>query len=456
MNYKEKLIQIDELQERIKAFGKLSDDVLKKINYKFRLEWNYHSNIMEGSSLTKSETRSVMVGNITVEGKPIKDILEMKGHDEAITAILKMGKGELNISEKRIKEIHKGIVHEEDPVKKAMVGQWKKNLNYLYNYKGERFDFTAPAEVPDAMHQLINWQNVEKEKIQKQSKDAMHPVMLAIEFHLRYITIHPFHDGNGRTVRIFTNIILICFGYPPIYIKDTEKGPYYQYLADIQGYGGAPDLFYDFIAGLVIRSQQLVLDAIEGKEIEEEDDIDKEIALLKKHLSTENKINKKISKELVIDTIITELIPLYKVLDKKLSSLDEFFFETKCDLYLGRVFGGPERLIDLNHNQLQSPPDNWMNNIKHNLDSFEFIIRFVEYRKMFTGFNRSEKANNTSANMSVEFDDFHYVIKIDGESTEILRKPYGKSIADDEKQQLVNPLVKKMLEWIKWQGGLKD
>ncbi len=96
----------------------LPADLLKKINYKFRLEWNYTSNSMEGNSLTRSETRSVMIGNITVDGKPIKDILEIKGHDEVISNIIKTGKGELNISEKRIKEIHTGIMHEEDPVKK--------------------------------------------------------------------------------------------------------------------------------------------------------------------------------------------------------------------------------------------------------------------------------------------------------------------------------------------------
>lgn len=268
MSYTDKIQQIDELQQAINAHGKLPDDVLKKINYKFRLEWNYTSNSMEGNSLTRSETRSVMVGNITVENKPIGDILEMKGHDEVITEIMKIGKSELRISESRIRQIHKGIMHEENPEKQAYIGKWKTTNNYLTNYKGERFDFVDHSDVPERMHLLINWLSAESEKISNDSKDALHPVLLAFRFHLEYIVIHPFYDGNGRTCRIFTNLILISYGFPPLYIKESEKSMYYQYLADVQGYGGNPDLFYDFMASLLLRSQQMILDAAVGKDIE--------------------------------------------------------------------------------------------------------------------------------------------------------------------------------------------
>jgi Fic family protein len=268
MSFREKLQQIDQLQETIVQHGRLDEDVLKKINYKFRLEWNYTSNSMEGNSLSRSETRSVMIGNITVNNKPIQDILEMKGHDEVVTEILKIGKSELNISESKIKQIHKAIMHEENPEKQALTGKWKTSNNYLINYKGERFDFVEHAEVPERMHQLINWLNTEKEKIKSGKANAVHPVELALKFHLDYIAIHPFHDGNGRSCRIFTNLILISYGYPPIYIAENERKAYYQYLADVQGYGGNPDIFYEFMSGLVMRSQQIILDAASGKDID--------------------------------------------------------------------------------------------------------------------------------------------------------------------------------------------
>jgi Fic family protein len=284
MTLREKIKRIDELRTEIDRHSQLPLEVLNKINYKFRLEWNYHSNSMEGNSLTRRETRTVMVGNITVEGKPIRDVFEMRQHDEVITNIIRMGKGELTISEKRIKEIHAAIMYEEEPEKKKMLGEWKKEGNYLLNYRGERIDFVPPDEVAERMHKLVDWLNAEKERIQRGTNEALHPVILAAKFHLEYATIHPFYDGNGRTARILSNIILISFGYPPIYVRTDEKNIYGQYLSDIQSSGGNPDLFDDFIAGLVIRSQNIVRDAIAGKDIDDPDDLDKKIFLLEKRM----------------------------------------------------------------------------------------------------------------------------------------------------------------------------
>ncbi len=270
MPLKELLKHIDDLQSQIQAHGKLDNETLKRINYKFRLDWNYNSNVMEGNSLTKRETRTVMINNITVEGKPLKDIIEMRGHDNVISSILKIGKGELNLSEARIKEIHKSIMYEDDPDKKMNLGIWKPYNNYLYNYKKERIDFTPYVEVKEKMHELINWLNAHYERIKGKDKKALHPVLLAFEFHLKYIHIHPFYDGNGRTARIFMNLILIALGYPPVIVKLEEKRQYYQYLSDVADYGGEPDLFYGFMGELLVRSQEEVLRSISGESAEDE------------------------------------------------------------------------------------------------------------------------------------------------------------------------------------------
>ena len=178
MSYTEKRNQIDTLQQKINAHGELSPEVKKKINYKFRLDWNYYSNSMEGNTLTMDETRSVMVGNLTVGGKPIKDVLEIKGHDEVISDMLKIGKGELRLSEKRIKEIHKGIMYEEDKEKEKKIGVWKTDPNYVINYKGEKFEFAAPADVPEKMHDLLNKTNAAIDAILQNKKGAPHPIGL--------------------------------------------------------------------------------------------------------------------------------------------------------------------------------------------------------------------------------------------------------------------------------------
>lgn len=330
---KEILRQIDKLQNEINAFGKLDSEVLKRIHYKFRLDWNYHSNAMEGNSLTREETRSVMVNNITVEGKPLKDVIEIRGHDTVISDILKIGRGELRLSEARIKDIHSAILHEENEKDKAKIGEWKTVNNFVTNYRGEKFEFTPHADVKESMHELINWLNNQSDKIIKGDKYALHPVILALDFHLRYVTIHPFYDGNGRTARIFTNLILIAFGYPPIIIKVESKETYNRYLADIQAYGGDANLFYEFMGQQLVYSQELVLKAIEGISIEEPDDLDKGIDLLKKNLTVlPGEVEK--SKDVLISLWKDSLLYLSEGFLSLYGKFEPLFENPSCDLVI--------------------------------------------------------------------------------------------------------------------------
>ena len=328
MPFTDTIREVDELRAAIQERGPISANVLKKVNYKFRLEWNYTSNSMEGNSLTRSETRSVMIGNITVHGKPIKDVLEMKGHDEVITSILKIGAGELQLSETRIRDIHRSIMHEDNPEKAALIGKWKTQDNYLFNYKNERIDFTPHSDVPKAMHRLTDWLSAQREKISRGDADALHPALLAFRFHLDYVSIHPFYDGNGRTARILTNLILIAYGYPPAWINDgVEKERYYQYLADIQGYGGSPDEFYEVMAEALLRSQRLMLDAVEGRSLDEPTDLDKKLALLKKRLGISHKAAVGLSYEpdIIIDVVNNSITPFAEAWERRLQSFDGLF-----------------------------------------------------------------------------------------------------------------------------------
>jgi Fic family protein len=320
------LLKIDENKRSIGSYGKFDEKILKKINYKFRLDWNYYSNVMEGNSLTKEETRSVMMDVMDINGKSFKDVREMRGHDNVVLDVLKIGKGDLRLSEARIKNIHKAIVYEEDPEKAKQVGQWKTANNHLINYRGEKFDFSSPDRVPGEMHNLLNWLNSELNIIFS-GVWLRHPVVIAAEFHVRYLTIHPFFDGNGRTARILSNLILIACGYPPIIIKKEEKeNIYYKSLADIQAYGGDPDIFINFFAEKVIESQQKVLDAIAGKDIDDDDDLDKRLKMFERELQVigeNHELKKTLSFEVVkeifnswIKELLLELIPTVQKFNK--------------------------------------------------------------------------------------------------------------------------------------------
>lgn len=325
MDVREVYQRIQELQDEIAALGPLDPEVRKRIDYKFRLDWNYHSNNIEGGTLTVAETKSIMLGHVTVDDKPLKDILEMKGHDQTVKTIMSIGKGEVQLSEKRIKEIHAAIIQEDDPELKPSVGQWKTLANEIKN-KGETVRFTEPDEVPEAIHKLLDWFKAENDKIKRQHKDALPAPLLAFEFHLRFLTIHPFYDGNGRVGRILLNLILISMGYPPLIVTADDKPKYNDLLTEIQLYGGSRNDLWAFLGKLLIRSMEMVKKAIDGEEILEVKDAEKRLAWLKNNLNTEARgQNPRLTREVVEDTFHNWLEFLLRDIGMKSMEFKEFF-----------------------------------------------------------------------------------------------------------------------------------
>lgn len=313
------LSEIDELKKELDDCYPLPADRLQKINYKFRLEWNYHSNKMEGGTLTYEETRSVMMEQLEIHGKPLRDVLEMRGHDEIIKNIQKLGRGDLKLTENRIKEIHKAIIFDE----KDMPGQFKNLNNYIYNYAGERFDFTPREETINALNTLTNWLDNELKAINKNKSKKTIPE-IAFDYHLRFLTIHPFLDGNGRTGRILLNLILIANGYPPIIIRTEEKEAYSKHIAHAQQYEENPIPLYEMLGNLLIRSFETCIKGAKGENVFELEDWEKRLQLLEYQALSDNKALLK-SNETVYLTIKNSIIPFLDYADSKFSSFNRLF-----------------------------------------------------------------------------------------------------------------------------------
>ena len=81
----------------------------------------------------------------------------------------------------------------------------------------------------------------------------MHPVKLAALFHFKYVYIHPFIDGNGRSARLLMNLILLRNGYPLTVIRNTDRVDYMSALEKASTTGNTDD-FVEFIAQAVDRS----------------------------------------------------------------------------------------------------------------------------------------------------------------------------------------------------------
>ena len=101
----------------------------------------------------------------------------------------------------------------------------------------------------------------------------MHAVELAAEAQYRFVTIHPFIDGNGRIGRLLMNMILMMRGYPPAIIRKNDRLAYIKSLEKpqlVNGEGDSKNDYFKLIAAAVERSLNIYLKAIEGEAEEPE------------------------------------------------------------------------------------------------------------------------------------------------------------------------------------------
>ena len=81
--------------------------------------------------------------------------------------------------------------------------------NHVKTPTGEIHYYATPEETPAKMEELMNWLRGHQEK------HDLHPIIVAAIFHHRFVSIHPFDDGNGRMSRLLMNLLLLQDGYPP-------------------------------------------------------------------------------------------------------------------------------------------------------------------------------------------------------------------------------------------------
>lgn len=280
----ETLERAEKLKAELDSLRPLDAEAEGRIMQKFRLDWNYHSNNLEGNSLTYGETKALILFGITAQGKPLKDHFEITGHNEAISWVLDLVKGEVELTEVFIRELHTlllkesswkdAITPEGNPTRRKIeVGKYKTHPNHVITVTGETFYFATPEETPAKMRELIEWFRSER------AKPDVNPIILAALFHYRFIRIHPFDDGNGRVARILMNFILMQFGYPPVIIKTEDNENYYAVLRLADADQLEP--FIEYIATNLVRSLEIMIRGAKGENIEEPEDLDKELALLR-------------------------------------------------------------------------------------------------------------------------------------------------------------------------------
>ena len=207
------LTQIDALNTQLQQ-QPLQPELWAEIRADWEITHTYHSNAIEGNTLTLFETKAVLLDGITISGKPLREHLEAVNHREAMRLMWKLSQRSAPLLETEI-----------------------LNLRIFPN----------PVKVPDLMYDFVQTVNA----------DITHPVLQAATAHYHFVAIHPFIDGNGRTARLLMNLLLIRAGYPPALLPITSRVQYYEALETANCGNLAP--FQQFIAERVLASLQNIL-----------------------------------------------------------------------------------------------------------------------------------------------------------------------------------------------------
>lgn len=206
--------QIDNIKNNyIKEYKKMPNEAKQKNLENYMIKFTYNTNRIEGGTLTLRETANLLQDEITPKEKPIKDVQETQAHKKVFYMTLTQ-KNELN--QETILKWHKKLFENTKP---KIAG---KIRNYKVTIAGSKTEIPPPDTLNILLKKFFIWYN--------NNKNKLHPINLAATTHLKFVTIHPFADGNGRISRLIMNHILHKKGYPMLNITYNNRNSYYKAL----------------------------------------------------------------------------------------------------------------------------------------------------------------------------------------------------------------------------------
>lgn len=174
----------------------------------------YHSNAIEGNTLTYSETYAILYNDnsFKIQGKEPREIYEAINHKSALELIFKNLQENLRFDERFIKKINETI---------------NRNIKDTEGFRtiqvfiqGSEHIPPAPEKIPNLMNYFVyNYNNSQEDIFQKVAK-----------YHIEFEKIHPFEDGNGRTGRLLINYELLKNNISPIVITKENRVKYFELL----------------------------------------------------------------------------------------------------------------------------------------------------------------------------------------------------------------------------------
>jgi Fic family protein len=179
---------------------------------RFAIRFTYDTQRIEGSTLTRKETADLLERGITPKERAVTDVKEAETHRAVFLKALEKP----SITRTNVLAIHHALFKDTKP---DIAGKVRQHQVAIARSK---FLPPSPVEVEPLLSEFFMWY--------EQEKDRMHPVELAAQVHLKFVTIHPFADGNGRVSRILMNLVLHRRGQNLLNIPYEKRSGYYNAL----------------------------------------------------------------------------------------------------------------------------------------------------------------------------------------------------------------------------------
>ncbi len=174
----------------------------------------YHSNAIEGSTLTYAETYAILYNDnsFKIEGKEPREIYEAINHKKALELVFKNLQNEDGFDERFIKKLNETINRD--------IKDTEGYRTVQVFIRGSEHIPPAPEKIPNLMTYFVYNYNHDEEDI----------FTKIARYHIEFEKIHPFEDGNGRTGRLLLNYELLKNDIPPVVISKEERVKYFEFL----------------------------------------------------------------------------------------------------------------------------------------------------------------------------------------------------------------------------------
>jgi Fic family protein len=264
MNAASRFAEIDRLKSLLDSLRPLPEHTVRTLHEQQVLEWTYHSNAIEGNTLTLKETKVALEG-IAIGGKTLREHFEVINHKEAIDYVEAIVQNQEALSEWQIKSIHHLMLKNIDD---RNAGQYRQENVVIAGAEHLSPDY---IKVPEVMAGLMDWYRRAtgldsphpSPLPEGEGTSLMHPVECAARLHVDFVGIHPFVDDNGCSSRLLMNFELMRQGFLPVIIPVENRLAYYDAL-DTAHTRGDYSLSIELVASLEQATLERYLRIVQG------------------------------------------------------------------------------------------------------------------------------------------------------------------------------------------------